>query len=341
MKRLGLLPILACAGILHGCANTQLPSIPVPSLGNLPFVYRMDVQQGNIVTQDMLAQLSAGMNKKKVTFIMGSPIIQDTFHADRWDYVYTISHDGGNRAKRRRVTLFFKDNLLARVEGDVTPAPGLLTVDMHQDTTVDVPNKPPGGIVNKIKRVIPFVGKDAGAQKATPTVAEDDAPPSEPDATPTQTMTPTERAALEEAHADGVFSKLKSALPFTGEGSATVSSTIVAAPPETAEKPTKETTEGSGDTGLMTLAKFKALLPFKGGDKKSSDDASPPKTTADGTGPIAADNGGNGAATPDPSAHPREGEKTVEVPTTPPAKPGFFARLFSRENNAPSSVGNQ
>lgn len=83
--------------------------------------YKIDIQQGNVVTQEMVSQLKPGMTKSQVRFVMGTPLITDVFHKDRWDYVYRNA-PGGRLEAQRRVTLIFENDLLKRVEGDVTPA---------------------------------------------------------------------------------------------------------------------------------------------------------------------------------------------------------------------------
>ena len=83
-----------------------------------PLVYRVDVHQGNVVDQDMINKLKPGMDKKQVKFIMGTPLITDTFHNDRWDYLYSFEPGKGER-EQRRVTLYFKGDKLDRVAGDV------------------------------------------------------------------------------------------------------------------------------------------------------------------------------------------------------------------------------
>ena len=55
----------------------------------IPFVYRIDIYQGNIFSQEMVDQLKPGMTKRQVAFIMGTPLVEDAFHSDRWDYVYS------------------------------------------------------------------------------------------------------------------------------------------------------------------------------------------------------------------------------------------------------------
>lgn len=85
--------------------------------------YRIDVRQGNFVTQEMAAQLKPGLTRDQVRFILGTPLIADPFHADRWDYVYRFQ-PGHGQAEQRRLSVFFVGDKLSRVEGDVVPAEG-------------------------------------------------------------------------------------------------------------------------------------------------------------------------------------------------------------------------
>jgi len=82
-------------------------------------LYKIDVQQGNVVTQEMLDKLQVNMSVKKVLFVMGTPLIVDAFHqGQRWDYMYSFEKEGKER-QQRRISLFFKNNRLASVDGDV------------------------------------------------------------------------------------------------------------------------------------------------------------------------------------------------------------------------------
>jgi outer membrane protein assembly factor BamE len=81
-------------------------------------VYKIDVQQGTLMTQTLLDQLEYGMSKRKVSFVLGSPSVQDIFHENRWDYVYTLQKGGGKR-EQRHVVLFFEQDQLVQVAGDV------------------------------------------------------------------------------------------------------------------------------------------------------------------------------------------------------------------------------
>lgn len=104
------LPALAVA--LAACGA---PQIVTP--------YRMEIQQGNYVSQEMVSQLRPGMTREQVRFILGTPLVTDIFHADRWDYVYFRDVQGGAK-ELRRIAVLFEDGRLARVVGDVVPAAG-------------------------------------------------------------------------------------------------------------------------------------------------------------------------------------------------------------------------
>lgn len=97
--------------LLVSCSST-LPSIKS---------YKLDVQQGNVVTPKMMLQLKPAMTKSQVRFVLGTPLLTDTFHRDRWDYFYEMTR-GGQVVERRRVILEFENEALKSVRGDIIPA---------------------------------------------------------------------------------------------------------------------------------------------------------------------------------------------------------------------------
>jgi len=103
----------------------------------IPFVYRIDIHQGNIFDQEMVDQLKPGMTKRQVAFIMGTPLVEDAFHGDRWDYVYSNEPGGEDRVEKKFTTVFKKDELVG-VEGDLRPgnSPSLAG---RKEVTVNVP----------------------------------------------------------------------------------------------------------------------------------------------------------------------------------------------------------
>jgi outer membrane protein assembly factor BamE len=109
MKR--LLSILALPLLLSACAQT-------PDITSHLTPYRIDVRQGNMVTQEMVAQLKPGLTRDQVRFILGTPLVADMFHADRWDYVYRFQ-PGRGEVQQRRLIVYFEGNKLLRLDGDV------------------------------------------------------------------------------------------------------------------------------------------------------------------------------------------------------------------------------
>jgi len=102
--------LLLCVLALAACA---------PRL-QFPGVYKIDIQQGNIITQEMVDQLRPGMTKRQVIFVMGTPLVRDPFDQDRWDYVYSYQPGGGVRGQER-ITMFFVDDQLVSFSGDFVP----------------------------------------------------------------------------------------------------------------------------------------------------------------------------------------------------------------------------
>jgi outer membrane protein assembly factor BamE len=84
--------------------------------------YRIEIQQGNFISQEMVSQLKLGMSKDQVRFVLGTPLIADSFHADRWDYVFRRQKVNSRELEHRTLTVFFEDSKLKRVDGDVKPA---------------------------------------------------------------------------------------------------------------------------------------------------------------------------------------------------------------------------
>ena len=83
--------------------------------------YRMDIQQGNYISQDMVSQLKIGMTKEQVRYVLGTPLVADIFHADRWDYVFWRERPGA-KLEQRKLTVFFEDGKLMRLDGDTVSA---------------------------------------------------------------------------------------------------------------------------------------------------------------------------------------------------------------------------
>jgi len=80
-------------------------------------IHKIDIQQGNVLTTEVVSKITTGMNKKQVRFLLGNPSIEDPFHQNRWDYSYTFTAGTKNaETERNHVTLWFENELVARIE---------------------------------------------------------------------------------------------------------------------------------------------------------------------------------------------------------------------------------
>ncbi|WP_085578413.1 MULTISPECIES: outer membrane protein assembly factor BamE [unclassified Pseudomonas] len=133
---------------------------------SFPGVYKIDIQQGNVVTQDMIDQLRPGMTRRQVRFIMGNPLIADTFHPDRWDYLYSLQPGGGERQQERISVNFNANDQLVSLSGDFMPGVSRDEAILGKDTGTTVtapatengekpkPEKPvkPGSLLDQIQK---------------------------------------------------------------------------------------------------------------------------------------------------------------------------------------------
>lgn len=86
-------------------------------------VYRIDIQQGNLLDDEDINQVEVGMTRSQVQFLLGTPMIADSFHRDRWDYAYYLTHGRSREVDRRWVVVYFENDRVARIERDVPMQP--------------------------------------------------------------------------------------------------------------------------------------------------------------------------------------------------------------------------
>jgi outer membrane protein assembly factor BamE len=111
------LSLVLCAG-LAACssfdgASTRLASIVTP--------YQIDVVQGNVITREQIEALKPGLPRQGVRDMLGTPLLQSVFHADRWDYVFTLRHKG-DEPQLRKLTVYFKNDVVERFDADPMPS---------------------------------------------------------------------------------------------------------------------------------------------------------------------------------------------------------------------------
>lgn len=102
--------------------------------------YRVEVVQGNFVSKEQVEQLKPGMSRQQVREVLGTSLLTDVFHKDRWDYVFTMRRQGVE-PQQRRLTLYFDGDRLARFEGDEMPSETefVALVDNHRRTSGTIP----------------------------------------------------------------------------------------------------------------------------------------------------------------------------------------------------------
>jgi len=276
--------------VLCTSCGTALPTIKP---------YKLDVQQGNVVNSKMLLQLRPGMTKSQVRFIMGTPLIQDSFHGNRWDYVYQL-RENGKITEQRRVILDFENELLKAVRGDVVPSGSEKAKPnagaASSGVRVVAPNIKPEekSLMSKLK----FWEKDDAALAAEAAAAKDKAAADE--AAKKEAILATEKAAAIKNE------ESKSMLAVPVEVLPALEAPVPAAPVVAAPK--AELTPAS----LPPAYESSAGMKFDGALKSTLEEKGPEAKPA--------------------VAAPRAGNKTVPKPKDLPEEsaPGFFDQMLEK-----------
>jgi len=148
-KLLIFVPVLAtvvvsgCSTIGDGLRSLGGATDIIPNaLEETSLVYRPVIQQGNVVTQEQVNQLQPGMTKRQVRFLLGTPMLTDVFHANRWDYAYTFGV-GSKPTETSHVSVYFEQDRLARITGDLRPQPENEREPPKKEVVVTVPDCEP------------------------------------------------------------------------------------------------------------------------------------------------------------------------------------------------------
>ncbi|MEO6563017.1 MAG: outer membrane protein assembly factor BamE [Nitrosospira sp.] len=180
-KILTLLVLLLVAG----CSS-------VPSL-----LYKIEIQQGNVITQEMVDKLKPGMTRAQVRFALGSPMISDAFHDNRWDYVYRLEQRG-RLIEQRKLTAFFEDDKLVRTDGTFAPS---VAFGLPQSVEPPSPVEPASPIVKEENGVpassnIPASSNALAPESGTPSFTQ---PPSQAAVLPLLPVEPVRPVINEES----------------------------------------------------------------------------------------------------------------------------------------------
>jgi outer membrane protein assembly factor BamE len=170
--------LAALTWLMAGCGSTVAAYWP-----RFLKPYRPDVQQGNVITSDMVEQLRPGMTREQVKFMIGTPLLTDEFHPDRWDYLYYLNPRKG-APQRRNLVVYFKDNKLDHFTSDPMPPES-----MADNLILGRKGTPPGSTAPK-PPAAPPASPPASAAPAeaapSPTATPSEAPPAAPAAPPQQ-----------------------------------------------------------------------------------------------------------------------------------------------------------
>jgi outer membrane protein assembly factor BamE len=137
-RRLALLAIVAASALVGACSNPFTRN----AFDNFSITYKINIQQGVVVTQEMADQLKVGMTRDQVRFVLGTPILTDPFHAQRWDYPFRFQ-PGRGTVEERRFTVFFENDRLTGYNGDSLPTEEEFARSRNFATTKIVRGPPP------------------------------------------------------------------------------------------------------------------------------------------------------------------------------------------------------
>lgn len=134
VKKLTNLRYLRNSGLLL-CLTIGVIGVLTLSSCRIPGMHTATVEQGNLISQEMVDQLQPGMTEEQVEFVLGSPVHRNSFNINQWVYIYVREHEG--ERERKKLMLEFEDGTLARISGDFVPQPGAVESDPNEASLAD------------------------------------------------------------------------------------------------------------------------------------------------------------------------------------------------------------
>jgi outer membrane protein assembly factor BamE len=180
-RRVGLGVCVAGGLALSGCGTLENATASMSTLGGLITPYRIDILQGNVVVREQVQALQPGMPREVVRDILGTPLVASAFHADRWDYVFALRRQG-QALQQRRVSVFFANDRLERVEADELPTEEELVASLDNRR---LPARPPVALEATPEQLKAFEASQPSAARAplpptpAPAIPSDRFPPLE------------------------------------------------------------------------------------------------------------------------------------------------------------------
>jgi len=162
--------LLAVALLAGACSTYDSTSRKV---ANVITPYRINIVQGNFVSREAASQLHEGMTRDQVKFLLGTPLLTDVFHSDRWDYIFSFRRGNTPVVQQRRFTVFFDGDKLVKFGGDELPSEYELIAEID-------------GMKKALKEQKPGIGGSSGTQAAAPAPASAPIAPQETTAAPAE-----------------------------------------------------------------------------------------------------------------------------------------------------------
>ncbi|KPC53495.1 outer membrane protein assembly factor BamE [Amantichitinum ursilacus] len=144
---------ICAAALLAGC-----------SVGNVLAPYKLQIPQGNEITADQVAQLKQGMTRQQVRYVLGTPLLTDAFHGNRWDYVYSEAK-GGTMHLERKFTLEFEGDKLKSWQGDTLPASRLIKLGDMASAPVALDDPAAANVATSSTPIAQVASDSAAAKK--------------------------------------------------------------------------------------------------------------------------------------------------------------------------------
>ena len=104
--------------VLNGCVRT----------------YRVEIQQGNVISAEQIEKITPGTSRNEVRFILGTPLIEDPFHAERWDYFYSLNPAKGEMVTKYRLSVWFENDQVLQTVVEGAGLPGAIEPDLEEDS---------------------------------------------------------------------------------------------------------------------------------------------------------------------------------------------------------------
>lgn len=165
---------LACLWLLAGCSTVDNLT---GRMAGIVQPYRVEIVQGNFVSREQVAALQPGMSRLQVREILGTPLLTSVFHANRWDYVFSLKRQGSD-LQQRRLSVFFKEDALERFEGDEMPTEAEFVASLDGSRKAASKPRRLEATPEELARAAP--AKPAGAAPASPPAAAVPAPSASP-----------------------------------------------------------------------------------------------------------------------------------------------------------------